>query len=203
MSDPSKSEEPTEPEDQAGSVLQDEIESFVEGAAGLFDSLKDIFVKSREEVVRGARLGKVRLDVYQLRKDREQLLQRLGVAAYELLVAGSLAHPDLAGVFHELGDLDVRIAAGEAEISDLAPAEEEAEPVEPSVVDVEAVVEPEPPDVPDVPEELVDAAIEAPVAEAKPEAKPKPKPKRSRKSTRAPAASKKKPARAPKKSDEK
>ena len=59
--------------------------SFIEGAAGLFGNLKEIFLKSKDEVARGAQLGKVRIDVFQLRKDREHFMQRLGEEAYELL----------------------------------------------------------------------------------------------------------------------
>lgn len=184
MSDPSK---PEEPEEKAPSALQDEIEAFVEGAAGLFDSLKDIFARSREEVVRGARLGKVRLDVYQLRKDREHKLQKLGEAAYALLIGGALRHPELVELFEELAGLDDRIAVGEAEISELVPVEEE--------VEAEVVVEPEP-----KPEAEV-------VVEPEPEpAKEPPKPRsRAKKKTTSgkPPAAKKKPARSRKKTEEK
>ena len=100
--------------------FQAEVESFVEGVAGLFDSLKDIFVKSKEEVVRGAQLGKVRIDVYQLRKDREHFLQRLGEEAYDLLVAGELDHEGLQKAYRRIRDVDAQIVEHEEEISRIA-----------------------------------------------------------------------------------
>ena len=100
--------------------FQAEVESFVEGVAGLFDSLKDIFVKSKEEVVRGAQLGKVRIDVYQLRKDREHFLQRLGEEAYDLLVAGELEHEGLSKAFGRIRDVDAKIVEHEEEIARIA-----------------------------------------------------------------------------------
>jgi outer membrane biosynthesis protein TonB len=122
-------EEQTDQDDDqtSSSALQEEIEAFVEGATGLFDSLKDIFARSREEVVRGARLGKVRLDVYQLRKDREQGLQKLGEAAYELLQAGAIGHASLAEQLAALQEIDAKIAVADEEISELAPEDEEDE----------------------------------------------------------------------------
>jgi hypothetical protein len=113
MSEENESEEGT-PDFQA------EVESFVEGVAGLFDSLKDIFVKSKEEVVRGAALGKVRIDVYQLRKDREHFMQRLGEEAYDLLVAGDIAHDGLARVFEKIQGVDQQIVEYEEEIARIA-----------------------------------------------------------------------------------
>ncbi len=107
-------QEPEAPDFQA------EVESFVEGVAGLFDSLKDIFVKSKEEVVRGAALGKVRIDVYQLRKDREHFLQRLGEEAYDLLVAGEIAHPSLDKAFGRIQGVDRQIVEHEEEIARIA-----------------------------------------------------------------------------------
>ncbi|GEM_PF-1814247 len=97
-----------------------EMESLVEGAAGLFDSLKDIFLKSKQEVVRGAKLGKVRIDVFQLRKDREHFLQRLGEEVYELLQSGDVAHADLDKPFAKLKALDEKIAEYETEMAKIA-----------------------------------------------------------------------------------
>jgi len=108
-----------------GSGLQEEVEAFVDGAAGLLDNLKDIFTRSREEVLKGARLGRVRIDVYQLRKDREHLLHKLGEAAYDLLVEGAVAHADLQAVFGEVRAIDEKIEAHELEIAELARAEED------------------------------------------------------------------------------
>ena len=97
-----------------------EMENLVEGAAGLFESLRDIFLKSKQEVVRGAKLGKVRIDVFQLRKDREHFLQRLGEEAYELLQAKQIGHADLEKPFAKLAALDDKIAEYETEMAKIA-----------------------------------------------------------------------------------
>jgi hypothetical protein len=108
-----------------GAEFQEEIDAFLEGASGLFESLKDIFAKSKEEIVRGARQGKVRIDVYQLRKDREHFLQRLGEQVYALMVDGALSHDDLQATFVKVQALDEQIATSEEEIERLE-AESEA-----------------------------------------------------------------------------
>lgn len=113
-------EESQEPEDGESREFAAEMESFVEGVAGLFDNLKEIFVKSKEEVVRGAQLGKVRIDVFQLRKDREHFMQRLGEECYDLLVAGTIEHEDLIRPFEKIRALDARIVEYEEEIAQLA-----------------------------------------------------------------------------------
>jgi len=111
----------SEPDETPGppSEFQEEIDAFVEGAAGLFDSLKDIFAKSKEEIVRGAQQGKVRIDVYQLRKDREHFLQRLGEEVYARMVAGDIDHDSLRPSFEKIQALDTQIAQSEEEIDRL------------------------------------------------------------------------------------
>ncbi|MBJ93862.1 MAG: hypothetical protein CMP23_05220 [Rickettsiales bacterium] len=125
---PGATEPGAEPRETTGDTpdLQAEMDAFIEGAAGLFGNLKEIFLKSKDEVARGAQLGKVRIDVFQLRKDREHFLQRLGEEAYELLRAGQLSHPDLEKPFAKVIDLDERIVAVEAEVERLAAEQLEA-----------------------------------------------------------------------------
>jgi len=106
--------------------LQAEMDAFIEGAAGLFGNLKEIFLKSKDEVARGAQLGKVRIDVFQLRKDREHFMQRLGEEAYELLQREEIAHSDLEKAYAKVLELDERIVAVEAEIEDLVEEREAA-----------------------------------------------------------------------------
>jgi len=111
--------DPTPPDDGDGPVnLQEEVDAFVEGAAGLFESLRDVFVKSREDILRGARLGKVRIDVYQLRKDRELLLQQLGEETLALIQAGSLKAADLAATVAKIAAVDAEIEGFEDELGD-------------------------------------------------------------------------------------
>jgi hypothetical protein len=132
----SEDNEPTEDNDASEPVdFNAEMESLVEGAAGLFDSLKDIFLKSKQEVVRGAKLGKVRIDVFQLRKDREHFLQRLGEEAYELMQSEDIAHDDLSKPFAKLQALDEKIAEYEAEMAKIA--EEVAEQAQAAEADLD------------------------------------------------------------------
>ena len=106
--------------------LQAEMDAFIEGAAGLFGNLKEIFLKSKDEVARGAQLGKVRIDVFQLRKDREHFMQRLGEETYELLQREELAHGDLEKPYAKVLELDERIVAVEAEIEALVEEQQAA-----------------------------------------------------------------------------
>ena len=99
--------------------LQAEMDAFIEGAAGLFGNLKEIFLKSKDEVARGAQLGKVRIDVFQLRKDREHFMQRLGEEVYDLLQRDEIAHADLDKAYAKVVELDDRIVAVEVEIEQL------------------------------------------------------------------------------------
>ena len=106
--------------------LQAEMDAFIEGAAGLFGNLKEIFLKSKEEVARGAQIGKVRIDVFQLRKDREHFMQRLGEEAYDLLQREELAHADLEKPYAKVLELDERIVAVESEIEALVEEQQAA-----------------------------------------------------------------------------
>ena len=106
--------------------LQAEMDALIEGAAGLFGNLKEIFLKSKDEVARGAQLGKVRIDVFQLRKDREHFLQRLGEEAYDLMVRGDVEHADLTKPFAKVKAIDDRIEAVEAQIEGLVEEQEAA-----------------------------------------------------------------------------
>ncbi len=108
--------------------LQVEMDALIEGAAGLLGNLKEIFLKGKDEVARGAQLGKVRIDVFQLRQDRDQLLQRLGEGTYELMLRDEITHADLDKPFGKIKDLDERLQAVEAEIADLVVSQETAKP---------------------------------------------------------------------------
>ena len=113
--------EPTMSDDDKNSPpeFQKEVDAFVEGAAGLLGGLRDIFLKSKDEVVKGASLGKTRIELFQLRKDREALMQRLGEQAHALMVDGGLKHPDLSNAFGKIRDVDQRIEDFEAEAAEI------------------------------------------------------------------------------------
>lgn len=89
--------------------LSKEVDALMEGAAGLFGGLKEIFDRSREEIVRGARVGKAHIDIFQVRKDREAAARRLGERAFELMLAGQQLHEELDDTFAELRELNERL----------------------------------------------------------------------------------------------
>jgi hypothetical protein len=175
MTDESEPTDETETRSKSPEIdFNAEMESLVDGAAGLFESLRDIFLKSKQEVVRGAKLGKVRIDVFQLRKDREHFLQRLGEEALELLLSGEITHPDLEKPLAKLKDLDGKIAEHEAEMARIA--EEvvgSADTPEAGETGDEDAVE--------ATEDAPESAAEEPVAEAAEEEKPAKKPKKAKK----------------------
>lgn len=158
--------------DDGGQInLQEEVDAFVEGAAGLFDSLRDVFSKSREDILRGARMGKARIDVYQLRKDRELLLQQLGEETWALLASGALAHGGLAETAAKISSVDSQIDAFEAELGDLgaeSPAEAPANEAPASKATEPDAAEPAP--AKEAPAKKASAKKKAP-AKAKPAAK--------------------------------
>ena len=101
-------------------AFQQEMDALIEGATGLFDNLKEVFLKSREEVFRASQLGRARIDVFQLRKDRERFLQRLGEEAYDLLVTGALVDVALEKAAMKIREIDGQIAEHEDQIARMA-----------------------------------------------------------------------------------
>ena len=110
-----------------GKDFKAEMESLVEGAQGLFGTLKEIFDKSRDEIARASRLGKTRIDLFQLDKDREHVMQELGQVTFRLMKAGTLAHDDLRESYEKLQTLAARRAEFEAEIERVAEEQAAAE----------------------------------------------------------------------------
>jgi hypothetical protein len=108
------------PDSKSGPELRQELDQLVEGAAGLFESLKEIFLKSKDEVVRASRLGKTRIDLFQLEKDREHFVMRLGEEAFELVKAGKLSDPALQKPYEKIVALDTKRAEYEAEVTRIA-----------------------------------------------------------------------------------
>ncbi|MCO4773156.1 MAG: hypothetical protein KDA24_24185 [Deltaproteobacteria bacterium] len=108
----------------SGQDFKKEVDALVEGAAGLFSNLREIFEKSRDEITRASRLGKTRLDLLQLDKDREHFLQRLGELTLGLMKDGTVAHESLDELAGKIEAIDARRAEYEAEVA--AVAEEQA-----------------------------------------------------------------------------
>lgn len=104
-----------------------EVDALVEGAAGLFSNLKEIFEKSRDEIARASRLGKTRLDLLQLEKDREHFLQQLGAEAQRLIKAGEINDEAALALSVKIDALDEKKAAYEAEVAKVAEEQAAAE----------------------------------------------------------------------------
>ena len=67
----------------------------------------------RDVVVRFAQIGKLKLDVNFLRRDRDALIQRLGEAAFDLLDRRELVdHPALSELVSAIRAIDARRTEG-------------------------------------------------------------------------------------------
>ena len=124
-----------------------DMDALVEGAAGLFSNLREIFDKSRDEIARASRLGKTRLDLLQLEKDREHFLRKLGEVTLGLMADGEVAHDGLTELAAKISALDVRKAEYDAEVARVADEQAEAQtgngdaPAEPGAADAVDPVE--------------------------------------------------------------
>ena len=92
-------------------------DDFGKGLDGLVGRAAEFLSKGREELLRQSRIGKVKLfDLTQLRRERTQLVLRLGEEAYRALQSGTLAREDLDRTHRRIVEMDERIAAKEAVI---------------------------------------------------------------------------------------
>lgn len=114
-------------EKNSGPDFKADVDALVEGAAGLFSNLREIFEKSREEIARASRLGKTRLDLLQLEKDREHFLSKLGELTLGLMRDGTVAHESLTELAAKIEALDARKAEYDAEIARVAEEQATAE----------------------------------------------------------------------------
>jgi hypothetical protein len=87
------------------------------GLENLFGRAVDALSKGREEILKQSRIGKVKLfDLSQLRRERAQLVLRLGEEAYRAMQSGMLSRTDLDRTYKRIVEMDERIAAKEAEV---------------------------------------------------------------------------------------
>ena len=80
-----------------------------ESASILLNRLGAAFEKSRRELVKGARVGRLAMDIRGLEKDRAGLLQSLGEKCARALREGRVADPDLLAVLTRIDAVDQRI----------------------------------------------------------------------------------------------
>lgn len=82
-------------------------------AAGIADAvgtaMRRLWSRGRQEVERAATLGRVRLELRQLARDRDQFWIRLGKTAYRLVESGDIEHPALAKAMKRLDEIESRI----------------------------------------------------------------------------------------------
>lgn len=100
-------------------------DEFREATQNLFEGLRDIFKRSAEEVVAGAKMTKTRIDIYQLRRDRDHFLMRLGEVAYDLLDEGAIRHPELEQPYRRVRAIEDKITDYERGITEAEPAKAE------------------------------------------------------------------------------
>ena len=75
--------------------------------------------KSRDGVLKGARLGRLRLDLLQLKRDKDLMYQRLGREAFYLLQEDRLPHlVELEKPYRKILELEGRIQSLEQQLKD-------------------------------------------------------------------------------------
>ncbi|MCK6506011.1 hypothetical protein L6R53_21950 [Myxococcota bacterium] len=72
--------------------------------------------RGRDGAKRAASSGRVRLDLRQLRRDRDVMYQKLGREARHLLEGGEVQHPGLARGVERIKEIEARIAQVEADL---------------------------------------------------------------------------------------
>ncbi len=99
----------------------------VEDRRDFWDTAATYLKKAKDEVVRSSRVGKLRLDIARIRKQRKDLYAELGEKTYELLSSESLASKALDETKASVDERNALIAAKEAEIEAIAAEEAEQE----------------------------------------------------------------------------
>jgi outer membrane biosynthesis protein TonB len=103
-------------------------DQFMEFTQNLVDSVREVFRRSADEVVAGAKVTRARIDVFQLRRDRDHFLMRLGEEAYRLIEAGQLSHPELDESAGRVRTIDDKVREFEADITGDIEADASAAP---------------------------------------------------------------------------
>jgi hypothetical protein len=99
----------------------------VEDRRDFWDTAATYLKKAKDEVVRSSRVGKLRLDIARIRKQRKDLYAELGEKTYELLSSDSLASKALDETKASVDERNALIAAKEAEIEAITAEEAEQE----------------------------------------------------------------------------
>jgi hypothetical protein len=113
--------------------LKEEVDALRDEANELLGGLRQIFSASRDEIVRSAALGRLRVDIYQHKKERSALLLSLGDQVYAQVQSGALKLPGLTDLLASLEAIDVSIVATQTQIDNgqIAAAESAADEAPP------------------------------------------------------------------------
>lgn len=109
--------EPEEPRAASSEAGAADGESRGAGRSLLGTLLSGFLDRGKREMERVASGTRVRLDLRQLRKDRDTMYQKLGRETRALLEGGEIQHPGLARGLERILELDRKITAVEAEMS--------------------------------------------------------------------------------------
>lgn len=95
-------------------------------ADALGQVMRVVVRRGRAELSRAAAQGRVRIELRQLRKDRQRMFEKLGREVVRLVEGGELSHPGVIRGVERIRRLDVQIAAVEADVR-VTPKKEVAE----------------------------------------------------------------------------
>jgi hypothetical protein len=111
-----KVSEDTQDDSNKGRGLKEEVDALRDEANELLGGLRQIFSASRDEIVRSAALGRLRVDIYQHKKERSALVLSLGEQVYAQVQSGDLKLPGLSELLTDLGRVDALITETQDEI---------------------------------------------------------------------------------------
>lgn len=121
---------PEQPEGDPKAEAQDGPRPGVGGAgrSGLGSLFGAIMRRGRDELERAASQTRVRLDLRQLRRDREAMYAKVGREVRSLLEGGEIRHPGLERGVDRIREIEKKIADVEAEMASAGiPVEPEGE----------------------------------------------------------------------------
>jgi hypothetical protein len=85
----------------------------------IVDSTKKYATLAKEELVRSSKIGKIRLDMTKIKKQRAKKFQELGERSYHLLLEGKIDIEGSDSLKTEIDELDAQIKGKEAEIKEI------------------------------------------------------------------------------------
>lgn len=128
---------PSNPQDTRKVTAPEPTDALAVAGAALVDALGQVLRRAvrrgRQEVGRAAAQGRVRMELRQLRQDRQRMFEKLGREVVLLVDAGELTHPGMIRGAERIRQVDAQIAQVEADLrarGEPLPAEGEHLPAE-------------------------------------------------------------------------